>query len=158
MTGVRVLVFGATGYIGANLVPRLLRQGHAVRASGRNRKVLEARDWARVELVEADARHTRTLPRRRPGHTSSAARAVLDRFPRSRARRSLARLHKVKSSSSARRPAKLSRMSCCAVTLSRNAASCFKRSSSVLSFATVSSPVRRRAGLKLRSWPITYQR
>jgi uncharacterized protein YbjT (DUF2867 family) len=49
------LVFGATGYIGAHLVPRLLREGGAVRASGRNRKVLEARDWPGVDLVEADA-------------------------------------------------------------------------------------------------------
>jgi uncharacterized protein YbjT (DUF2867 family) len=50
-----VLVFGATGYIGAHLVPRLLREGCAVRASGRNRTLLEARDWPGVELVEADA-------------------------------------------------------------------------------------------------------
>ena len=53
--GTRVAVFGATGYIGAHLVPRLLREGCAVRASGRNRKVLDARDWSGVESVEADA-------------------------------------------------------------------------------------------------------
>ena len=61
-TGTRVLVFGATGYIGAHLVPRLLREGCAVRASGRNRKVLEARDWPGVDLVEADALLAESLP------------------------------------------------------------------------------------------------
>jgi len=60
--GTRVLVFGATGYIGSHLVPRLLREGCAVRASGRNRKVLEARDWQGVELVEADALVPESLP------------------------------------------------------------------------------------------------
>jgi uncharacterized protein YbjT (DUF2867 family) len=49
------LVFGASGYIGSHLVPRLLEEGIPVRASSRNRAVLEARDWPGVELVEADA-------------------------------------------------------------------------------------------------------
>lgn len=61
-SGARVLVFGATGYVGAHLVPRLLRGGHLVRASGRNRKVLEARNWQGVELVEADALQPDSLP------------------------------------------------------------------------------------------------
>ena len=58
----RVLVFGARGYIGTNLVPRLLHEGFAVRATGRNIKPLEARDWPGVELVEADALVPSTLP------------------------------------------------------------------------------------------------
>ena len=57
-----VLVFGATGYVGAHLVPRLLREGCTARASGRNRKVLDARDWPGVELVEADAQLPDSLP------------------------------------------------------------------------------------------------
>ncbi|HVG07109.1 MAG TPA: NAD(P)H-binding protein [Thermoanaerobaculia bacterium] len=44
----KVLVTGATGYIGGRLVPRLLEQGHAVRVLVR----VEARPWAeRVEVA-----------------------------------------------------------------------------------------------------------
>lgn len=56
------LVFGATGYIGSHLVPRLLAEGRAVRACARNLKTLEARAWAGAELVEADALQPDTLP------------------------------------------------------------------------------------------------
>ena len=49
------LVFGASGYIGSNLVPALAVRGHRVRAAARNRSVLEAKGWQGVELVEADA-------------------------------------------------------------------------------------------------------
>lgn len=56
-----VLVFGASGYIGTNLVPRLLAHGCRVRAAARNRKVLEGRDWQSVDLVEADALKPATL-------------------------------------------------------------------------------------------------
>ena len=56
------LVFGASGYIGTNLVARLLRDGKQVRAAARNRKVLEAREWVGVELIEADALDPATLP------------------------------------------------------------------------------------------------
>jgi uncharacterized protein YbjT (DUF2867 family) len=56
------LVFGASGYIGTNLVERLLRDGRRVRAAARNRKVLEARAWTGVELVEADALDPASLP------------------------------------------------------------------------------------------------
>jgi len=57
-----VLVFGASGYIGTNLVPALLAAGRRVRASARNRAVLEGRGWEGVELVEADALRPETLP------------------------------------------------------------------------------------------------
>ncbi len=56
------LVFGASGYVGSNLVPRLARSGQRVRAAARNVKVLEAREWQGVELVQADALDPATLP------------------------------------------------------------------------------------------------
>ena len=49
------LVFGASGYIGSNLVPALVAAGYRVRASARNVEVLEARGWDEVDLVQADA-------------------------------------------------------------------------------------------------------
>jgi uncharacterized protein YbjT (DUF2867 family) len=52
----RFLVFGASGYVGTNLVPALLAGGKgSVRAAARNSKVLAAQPWEGVELVEADA-------------------------------------------------------------------------------------------------------
>jgi uncharacterized protein YbjT (DUF2867 family) len=57
-----VLVFGASGYIGANLVAALIADGARIRAAARNRGVLEARAWKDVELVEADALVPDSLP------------------------------------------------------------------------------------------------
>jgi uncharacterized protein YbjT (DUF2867 family) len=57
----RALVFGATGYIGSNLVPRLCAEGWRVRAAARSREPLEARAWSGVELVAADALRPDTL-------------------------------------------------------------------------------------------------
>ena len=59
----RVLVFGASGYVGTNLVPYLVARGVTVRAAARRRATLEARGWPdAVDLVEADALAAGTLP------------------------------------------------------------------------------------------------
>lgn len=50
-----ILVFGATGYIGTHLIPRLRDEEYPVRACSRSREVLEGRFWDGVEAVEADA-------------------------------------------------------------------------------------------------------
>lgn len=51
-----VLVTGATGYIGGQLVPELLHRGHTVRVLTRHTSGIEHLPWAdRVEVVEGDA-------------------------------------------------------------------------------------------------------
>jgi uncharacterized protein YbjT (DUF2867 family) len=83
------LVFGASGYIGSNLVPALVAAGQRVRASARNVEVLEARGWSGVELVGADALDPISLARALEGvevayylvHSMAAGRnfAAIDR-------------------------------------------------------------------------------
>jgi uncharacterized protein YbjT (DUF2867 family) len=54
--GTRVLVTGATGYIGGRLVPELLRAGYEVRVLARHAQRLDTRWWrSRIEVVEGDA-------------------------------------------------------------------------------------------------------
>jgi uncharacterized protein YbjT (DUF2867 family) len=55
------LVFGASGYIGSNLVPFLVASGQQVRAVSRNRAVLEGREWPGVECASADALQPQSL-------------------------------------------------------------------------------------------------
>ncbi len=53
---VRILVTGATGYLGGRLVPRLLDAGHEVRCLSRSAQKLRDVPWASsVEVVEGDA-------------------------------------------------------------------------------------------------------
>lgn len=56
------LVFGASGYVGSHLVPRLLAEGLPVRAAARQLKVLQAREWVGVDCVQADALDPESLP------------------------------------------------------------------------------------------------
>ncbi len=58
----RVLVTGATGYIGGRLVPRLLAKGHSVRCLARNPHRLEGRPWPGVEVVAGDLGDPASLP------------------------------------------------------------------------------------------------
>jgi uncharacterized protein YbjT (DUF2867 family) len=52
----RILVMGATGYIGGRLVPRLAAAGHHVRCLARRPEKLAGVDWAvHVEVVQGDA-------------------------------------------------------------------------------------------------------
>lgn len=59
----RILVTGATGYVGGQLTPRLLAAGYDVRAMIRRRPDQRFQPWQEtVEFVEADPLHPGTLP------------------------------------------------------------------------------------------------
>ncbi len=58
----KILVTGATGYIGGRLAPRLVREGYPVRVLARSRGRVEARPWARdVEIAIGDVLDPATL-------------------------------------------------------------------------------------------------
>ena len=59
----RVLVTGATGYIGGRLAPQLIRRGHQVRCLTRSRDRLTRVPWAAgADVVEGDVLRPDTLP------------------------------------------------------------------------------------------------
>src|SRR4051794_30837837 len=55
VSGVRVLVTGASGFAGSSLVPRLQDEGHAVRAFGRDAARIAAAGVRDAEIVTGDA-------------------------------------------------------------------------------------------------------
>jgi len=57
----RILVTGATGYIGGRLVPRLLERGHRVRCLARNPQNLAGRNWNDAEIVTGDILNSKSL-------------------------------------------------------------------------------------------------
>jgi uncharacterized protein YbjT (DUF2867 family) len=58
----RILVSGATGYIGGRLVPALLERGYAVRVLARDPGRLEGREWLHdVEVAQGDVLQPDTL-------------------------------------------------------------------------------------------------
>lgn len=59
----RVLVTGATGYVGGRLVPRLLERGHRVRVLVRDPDRIRGRPWlSAVEVVQGDLLDASSLP------------------------------------------------------------------------------------------------
>ena len=63
----KILVTGATGYIGGRLVPRLLERGYEVRCLARHPGDLEGRLPAEAELLEGNVLHPRDLERAMKG-------------------------------------------------------------------------------------------
>ncbi|MGB7339834.1 MAG: NAD(P)H-binding protein, partial [Phototrophicaceae bacterium] len=63
MTQQKILVTGATGYVGGRLIPRLIGEGYEVRVLVRDANRLIGRDWLdKVEVFEGDVLKAETLP------------------------------------------------------------------------------------------------
>lgn len=61
MTSQRILVLGASGYIGQHLIPRLTNQGHEITAAARRIEWLEEQNWPHVSCRYVDVYRPETL-------------------------------------------------------------------------------------------------
>ncbi|MBC3215048.1 DUF2867 domain-containing protein [Serratia fonticola] len=61
MTSQRILVLGASGYIGQHLIPRLIEQGHEITAAARRIEWLEEQNWPHVSCRYVDVYRPETL-------------------------------------------------------------------------------------------------
>ncbi|ATM74473.1 NAD(P)-dependent oxidoreductase [Serratia fonticola] len=61
MTSQRILVLGASGYIGQHLIPRLSEQGHEITAAARRIEWLEEQNWPHVSCRYVDVYRPETL-------------------------------------------------------------------------------------------------
>lgn len=64
----KILVTGATGYIGGRLIPRLLEKGYSVRVYVRDARKIEGRGWFdKVEVFEGDLENREEISRAMKG-------------------------------------------------------------------------------------------
>ncbi|MFK3841135.1 DUF2867 domain-containing protein [Serratia sp. NPDC087055] len=61
MTPQRILVLGASGYIGQNLIPHLIEQGHNITAAARRIEWLQEQNWPQVNCQYVDVYQPETL-------------------------------------------------------------------------------------------------
>lgn len=61
MTPQRVLVLGASGYIGQNLIPHLIEQGHTITAAARRLEWMQEQNWPQVDCHYVDVYRPETL-------------------------------------------------------------------------------------------------
>ena len=60
----KILVTGATGYIGGRLIPILLEKGHAVRVFVRDSQRIEGREWfSKIEVFKGDLENRQEIAR-----------------------------------------------------------------------------------------------
>ena len=72
----KIVVVGATGYIGSHLIPAVRARGDSIRAVARHAEVLEGRGWDDVELVAADVLDAATLDPALDGSDQGRGRSV----------------------------------------------------------------------------------